>query len=86
MESTTSELGCSKSSSGIGGTSEVSADLDQCTRSISIESNGSITKDMNGRFIDDVIDEKMDDIDNNNGKFIDHGSQEGRFYFLLNYI
>ncbi|XP_055315645.1 ribosomal protein S6 kinase alpha-5-like [Sitodiplosis mosellana] len=70
VESTTSELGYSKSSSGIGGTSEVS---DQCTHSISIESNSSITNDLNGRFIDHG---KLDDIDNNNEKFIDHSNQE----------
>lgn len=72
MESSTSELGCSKSSSGIGGTSEVS---DQ-HRTISIE---SITNDLNEAYSDHVIDEKMDDIDNNNEKFINHDEQGGEF-------
>lgn len=78
MESNTSELGYSKSSSGIGGTSEVS---DQCPRTISIE---SITNDLNEAYhIDHAIDEKMDDIDNNNEKFINHDSQEGEFQFFF---
>lgn len=70
VESTTSEIGCSKSSSGIGGISEVS---DQCNRTISIESVNSIT---NGTYIDHVIDEKLVDIDNNNEKHIDHTHPE----------
>lgn len=73
VESTTSELGHSKSSNEFGGgTSEVSG---QCTPSISIESNNSVTN----QFIDRVIDVKIVDFDNNNEIFIGHGNQEGGF-------
>lgn len=74
VESTTSELGYSKSSSGIGGISEVS---DQCNRTISIESVNSMTNDLNGPFIEHVIDVKLVDIDNNNEKLIDNAEPEG---------
>lgn len=79
MESTTSELGYSKSSSGIGGTSEVSDQYG--ARSISIESNSSITNELTETFIDRG---KLADIDNNNEKFIDRVNQEeGEFYVFL---
>lgn len=77
-----SELGNSKSSSGIGGTSEVS---DQYPR-ISIESNSYNTNDLNGGFTDHEIDVKMDDIDNNNEKFIDRGDEEGDYYFFVLFL
>lgn len=77
VESTTTELGYSKISSGIGGISEVS---DRRARTISIESVNSITNDLNGTpYIGHVIDEKLVDIDNNNEKRIDHAEQQGLY-------
>lgn len=79
VESTTSELGYNKNSSGIGGTSEVS---DPCgARPMSIESNRSITNELAATFIDRG---KLADIDNNNEKFIDRVNQEeGELYVFL---
>lgn len=84
VESTTTEMDCIKSSSGISGISEIS---DQCARTISIESVNSITNDLNGTtYTDHVIDEKLVDFDNNNEKRIDHVEQQGKKFNLFFYL
>lgn len=78
VETSTSDLGHSKSSSRTGGISELS---DQAPQSTSDESANSLVNDLNQVYIDQVTDEKMDDIDNNNEKFINHGNQSGKWKY-----
>lgn len=77
VESSTSDLGYSKSSSRTGGISELS---DQAPQSTSKEPANSIVNDLNQVYIDQVTDEKMD-VDNNNEKFINHGNQSGKWKY-----
>lgn len=83
VASSTSEKGHSKSSSRIAGICEV---VEQEPRSTSSESaaTSKIVNDLNPVFIDQLnsneIDVKVDDIDNNNEKFINHGNQDGAYF------
>lgn len=71
-DSATSELDYSKSSSGIGGTSEIS---DQCNRSTSIESTSTGNNDLSAPYrIDETnISNEMENLNNNNDKYIENG-------------